>query len=212
VNLSTITTLLRKEPIVDSIGESATFAQPWLVVGLGNPGADYADTRHNVGFRVVDIFAARHGVSVTSKKYKSLVGTGCAFDYPVVILKPQQWMNNSGIAVRSAMTFRKIPPERVLVILDDLDMPLARVRVRSDGGSGGHGGLKSIIAEIGTQGFGRVRVGIGRPDRGDVIDFVLSTIHKSEREAIADACERAADAIEFVLTKGYAYAMNAVNG
>ena len=184
---------------------------PWIIVGLGNPGPRYAETRHNLGFRVVDLLAERHHLTAETKKYRALVGSGRIRGHPVLLLKPQTFMNDSGKAVRSAAQFRKASLDRIVVIVDDLDLPLGRVRVRPQGSAGGHGGLKSIMQLLGSQEFGRVRIGIGRPDQGDVVDFVLTPFHATEVETVAAACRTAADAVEEIVAHGFESAMRVVN-
>lgn len=184
----------------------------WLIVGLGNPERKYEVTRHNIGFVVVDALARHHQISITTIKHRSLVGTGVIAGQPVMLIKPQTYMNDSGRAVQSVVQFRKIAPDRIVVVSDDLDLPLGRVRVRPSGSSGGQKGLKSIMKELGTEGFGRVRLGIGRPERGgDVTAFVLQPFDGAEHDVIAPAVELAVDAIGRIVGQGYEQAMQVVN-
>lgn len=192
-------------------GDGAGAGDLWVVVGLGNPGREYADTRHNLGFRVVDELARRHGIDVTEKKHRSLVGSGSIEGRPVLLLKPQTFMNDSGRAVQSVASFRKLSPRQIIVVYDDVDLPLGRVRVRPRGSAGGHHGIESTIRELGSQEFGRVRIGIGRPAERDVTDFVLHPFHASEREEADQAVARAADAVERIVAAGVEQAMQAVN-
>lgn len=182
-----------------------------IIVGLGNPGREYADTRHNIGFRVVDELARRHGIHVGEKKHRSLVGSGSIGGRPVLLVKPQTYMNDSGRAVQSVAAFRKVSPQKVVVIYDDVDLPLGRVRVRPRGSAGGHHGIESAIRELGSQEFGRVKIGIGRPAERDVTDFVLHPFHAGERDEADQAVSRAADAVETIVVEGFAQAMQAVN-
>ncbi len=183
-----------------------------LVVGLGNPGAEYADHRHNIGFRCIDHLAQEHGVALTKKRFKAVLGEGRIAGARVILAKPQTFMNDSGAAVGPLSRWYKIPPERVLVIYDDLDLPFGRIRVRPGGGSGGHNGIKSVIAALGTQEFPRIRVGIGRPQRGDPVDYVLNAFDREQAPFVPDLCERVAQAVETFLSQGIREAMNVHNG
>ncbi len=183
-----------------------------LVVGLGNPGARYAFTRHNVGFMVVDVLAQRWNVRISEGGCGSLfarIGDG------VYLIKPQTYVNESGKAVVDWMS-RGFSPQEMLVVHDDIDLPFGVVRVKHRGGTGGHRGLQSIIEEIGSEGFPRVRVGVGRPagrehDHQAIVDFLLSPFGPEEEGALIDALRLAADAVEMVLRKGVNYAINLIN-
>lgn len=194
----------------DQVGDGDG-SELWVVVGLGNPGREYADTRHNMGFRVVDELARRHGIDVGDKKHRSLVGSGTIGGQPVLLVKPQTFMNESGRALQGVASFRKVSPRRIVVVYDDVDLPLGRVRVRPRGSAGGHHGIESAIRELGSQEFGRVRIGIGRPAERDVTDFVLHPFHATERDEADQAVARAADAVEQIVTEGFEQAMQAVN-
>lgn len=182
-----------------------------VVVGLGNPGREYADTRHNAGFRVVDELARRHGIQVGEKKHRSLVGSGSIGGRPVLLVKPQTFVNDSGRAVQGVVGFRNLSPQQIIVVYDDVDLPLGKVRVRQRGSAGGHHGIESLIKELGTQEFGRVKIGIGHPTERDVTDFVLQPFHASEREDADQAVTRAADAVELIVTEGFERAMQAAH-
>ena len=182
-----------------------------VIVGLGNPGRDYADTRHNLGFWVVDELSRRHGIRVAEKKHRALVGSGIINGHPVLLVKPQTFMNESGRAVQGVAAVRKLAPQHIVVVYDDVDLPLGRVRVRPRGSAGGHHGIESTIKELGSQEFGRVRIGIGRPSERDVTDFVLHPFHTSERDEAERAVARAADAVERIVSEGVEQAMQAVN-
>ncbi len=174
-----------------------------LVVGLGNPGKQYERTRHNVGFRVVDRCCARRGIEADRKKMEAR----CAFfgigREQVGFLKPQTYMNESGVAVRRFVEFYKVAPEDVLVVCDDMALPLGQLRLRAGGSSGGQKGLESIIRHLGTDQFPRLRVGIGaRPEFMDGADWVLGRFAPEEEEAVAAAVERAADAVDSWLRDG----------
>ena len=183
-----------------------------LIVGLGNPGPRYADTRHNVGFRVVERLAARWAIPARREMAGAILGDGTVADrHRVVLARPQQFMNCSGQPVASVMGFYKIPAESVTVVYDDLDLPFGRLRVRSGGGHGGHNGIRDILRLV-TAPFQRVRVGIGRPPAYmEVADYVLSTWTTEERAGLDAALDRAADAVESLLSAGLERTMNIYN-
>ena len=185
----------------------------WLIAGLGNPGAKYENTRHNMGFRTVELLAEQKSVKLNKVKFKSaynlfeFAGTRC------LVMKPQTYMNLSGEAVRGAAQFYKIPPERVLVIYDDVSLPVGKLRVRPSGSAGGHNGIKSIIAHLGTQEFPRIKIGTGAPEEKDsMIDWVIGVPSQKEREILLDAFRRAIEAAECVVEHGCQKAMNHFNG
>jgi len=182
-----------------------------LVVGLGNPGRKYASNRHNVGFQCLDHLAEAWGLSFSRRKHKALLAQGEMAGLKIILAKPQTFVNLSGEAVSRLARFYRVPPENILVIYDDLDLPVGRIRLRPEGGSGGHKGMKSIIGHLGTQGFPRLRVGIGRPTRGDPVDYVLSDFTPDERIAIEDAYETVVSAVELWLADGIDAAMNRYN-
>lgn len=183
----------------------------WLVVGLGNPGKQYAGNRHNVGFMVTERLASRWGAPPAKEKFSGLWTRASFAGEDVVVLQPQTFMNLSGESVQRAMAFFKVPRERVLVVHDELDLPFEDVRVKVGGGAAGHNGLKSIIQHAGGPEFTRVRVGIGRPPRGSVESWVLGDFDPVERARLPDVLERAASASEAVLRDGPAKAQNAFN-
>ena len=187
----------------------------YLIVGLGNPGKEYERTRHNVGFRAVDLLAASLGTKIDRLKYRALVSPVVRLgEYRVMLMKPQTYMNSSGDAVKLAGIFYKLPPERILVFSDDISLPVGRLRIREDGSAGGHNGLKSIIAQLGTQTFPRIKIGVGakpHPDY-DLADWVLSSFSASEERELSPALERAADAARDFLLHGAAHAANQYNG
>jgi PTH1 family peptidyl-tRNA hydrolase len=184
-----------------------------LVVGLGNPGSEYRDTRHNVGFLVADELARRWRVpDAWREKFEALHIKTMVGDDAVVVAKPLTFMNLSGQAVAGLAAFYKIDPADVLVVTDDVALPLGRLRARPEGGAGGHNGLKSIIQHLGTQAFPRVRVGVGRgDDRRDLSDHVLGRFEAGEREVVSAAVQRAADATERFLSDGIERVMSAFN-
>ena len=189
-----------------------------MVVGLGNPGPEHAHNRHNAGFQVMDVLAARHGLSFDKAQKRARLALG-RIDLPegrserVVLVKPLTYMNASGEAVGQLASFYKIEPASILVVSDDLDLPAGRIRLRPGGGSGGQKGIKSIIQHLGTEEFPRLRFGLGRPPgKMDPVDYVLQNFPAQEEAEMVFARARAADAIETWLAAGIAEAMNKFNG
>jgi PTH1 family peptidyl-tRNA hydrolase len=182
-----------------------------LIVGLGNPGRKYAGHRHNVGFQCLDHLAEAWGLSFSKRKHKALLAQGHIAGLKAILAKPQTFMNLSGQAVERMARFYKVPPENILVIYDDLDLPVGKIRLRPEGGSGGHKGMKSVIEHLGSNGFPRLRVGIGRPTHGDPVDYVLSDFAPDEQIAMEQAYERAVSAVELWLTEDIVTAMNRHN-
>lgn len=182
------------------------------IVGLGNPGPAYAQTRHNAGFMVIDELARRWGVSVTAAKCKSLVGEARVDGVAVTLIKPMTWMNLSGEAVRAYMDYYKVSLDDMIVVYDDLDTETGRIRLRKQGSAGGHNGMKSVIQHTGTQLFNRVRLGISRPEPGyAVIDYVLTKFAKSEQEKVSSMIAGACDAIAYALTHPFEQTMAKYN-
>ena len=189
---------------------------PWLIVGLGNPGARYERNRHNVGFMVVDKLAERHGITMGRKRPYALVGEGNADlgggASRVVLAKPRTYMNESGEAVVRLAQASGAPKDRMVVVYDDLDLPLGKLRVRAKGSAGGHNGIKSIADKLGTDAFPRIRVGIGRPAGVEgAVSHVLGDFTEDERERIGPAVGLAADAVEWTVAHGVESAMNRFN-
>lgn len=183
----------------------------WVVVGLGNPGPEYVQTRHNVGFQAVELLAQRRGVSFSVKGEARWARARLSIG-DLHLLQPLTFMNESGRAVAAFLKFRKIPPQNLVVVTDDMDLPPGRVRVRPRGSSGGHHGMDSIIEKCRTQDFARVRIGIGKPAAPFLgADHVLSRVPKEERLLLDKAVQRAADAVEVLLTKGVEAAMRDFN-
>jgi PTH1 family peptidyl-tRNA hydrolase len=189
-----------------------------LIVGLGNPGKRYAHNRHNIGFRCIDLLAKRNSLQIKRSQCQSKVGGGTIAGVEVVLARPQTFVNVSGEAVKGLMHKCRISVDDLIIICDDLDLPAGKVRIRHNGGSGGHNGLKSIIAEIGTQDFCRIKIGIGRPpgeeagmDEEAVISYVLSDFSPDEVQLIEPAISRAVEAIECLLSEGIVTAMNKFN-
>lgn len=196
--------------------KKAKAAQPieWLVVGLGNPGRKYEKTRHNTGFRVMDALCHKHGVSCDRARFQALTGEAVLGGKRVLLVKPQTFMNLSGAAVHEAASFYKIPPERILVIFDDISLPVGTLRIRAKGSAGGQNGVKDIIAQLGSQDFPRIKVGIGgkpHPDY-DLADWVLSNIAPDELEAMDDAVDRAVLAVSELIQNGVPAATQKYNG
>ena len=184
-----------------------------LVVGLGNPGTEYAAHRHNVGFRVVEALARAHGLAFSrQKRAKARVADGQILGRQVILAKPQTFMNRSGTSVSRVCQAYDIAPEHVLVVFDDLDLPIGRLRLRPEGGSGGHKGMRSIIQSLGTQDFPRLRVGIDRPPgRMDPADYVLQSFSEEEECSLAGVLEAASAAIECWIADGITAAMDRFN-
>ena len=190
-----------------------------LIVGLGNPGRHYANNRHNVGFKCVDLFAREHGISLTQRRALSKLGTGEVAGIKIVLAKPQTFMNLSGEAVSALVRRYKISAKDILVIYDDLDLPLGRIRIREKGSSGGHNGLKSIIAHLGTQEFSRIKVGIAPTESDDnssplkveAIEHVLGDFTEAEKTVMQEVYVKVAAAIECILAEGLTAAMNKYN-
>lgn len=186
----------------------------WMIVGLGNPGRQYDKTRHNVGFRTLDLLASQFGIKIDKAKCKSLLGTATVDGEKLLLVKPQTYMNNSGQAVLLASQFYKISPEHIIVLSDDISLPIGKIRVRAEGSAGGHNGLKSIIAELGSQAFPRVRIGVGEkphPDY-DLADWVLSNFSAQEEKLLAPAIDNAAGAVTELIRNGVQSAAAAYNG
>ena len=181
----------------------------WLIVGLGNPGPKYEYTRHNVGFLVLDELAGRWGIKLKKLKFQSLYGEGGG----KVLLKPQTFMNLSGQAVRAALEFYKLPPERLIVIYDDVSLPPGKLRLRETGSAGGHNGMKDILYHLRTDAFPRIKIGVGakpHPDM-DLADWVLSGFSKEEAGAMKETFSRAADAAEDIVRLGMELSMGRYN-
>ena len=184
----------------------------WLIVGLGNPGEKYARTRHNLGFLALDLLAERQKLKVNRIKYKALVAETEFGGSRCLLMKPQTYMNLSGEAVREAAQFYKIPADHVLVIYDDVSLPVGKLRVRPSGSAGGHNGIKNIIAHLGTQDFPRVKIGTGAPgEGGDMIDWVIGVPSQAERKVLVASFERAIEAAACIIENGCQKAMNDFN-
>ena len=185
----------------------------WLVVFLGNPGPKYECTRHNAGFMAADALAKDKGISINRSRFKALTATVDMGGESVLLMKPQTYMNLSGEAVIQAVKFYKIAPENVIVVSDEMSLPIGKLRIRTKGSAGGHNGIKNIIAHLGTDSFPRIRIGVGAPPHPDydVADWVLSVFRNKDAEEMADAAKRAAEAVECYVLHGPERAMNRFN-
>lgn len=189
-------------------------SETWLVVGLGNPGTQYQHTRHNTGFRAVDVLAEKLDCKIDKAKFQGLYGQATYNGVKIKLLKPLTYMNLSGLSVLQLSAFFSIPPERIIVMFDDISLEPGRLRIRANGSAGGHNGIKSIISQLGSQDFPRVKIGVGaKPNpEYDLADWVLSTFSAKEEKALAFALENAADAALTIIDKGVPEAANRFNG
>ncbi len=185
----------------------------WVIVGLGNPGAKYVRTRHNMGFHCIIRLAHHHGLEFTKKRSQAHVAEGHIAGQRVALVKPMTYMNLSGQAVSSLRSWYNITPsEQLLVVYDDVDLPFGKLRLRQRGSAGSHNGMKSIVEQLGSQNFPRLRVGIGQPPEGwDIVSYVLGRFTQNEENALLDICDNVADAIGIVLREGIVAAMNRYN-
>lgn len=188
-------------------------AVDWLIAGLGNPGQKYQNTRHNMGFLTVDLLAEQKGVKLNKVKFKSAYNILSFAGCKCLVMKPQTYMNLSGEAVGEAARFYKIPADHVLVIYDDVSLPVGKLRVRPSGSAGGHNGIKSVIAHLGTQDFPRIKIGTGAPAGGgeEMVDWVIGVPSQAERKVLYESFERAILAAECVIQHGCQRAMNDFN-
>jgi len=182
----------------------------YLIVGLGNPEPEYSNTRHNMGFDVLNNLAKKNKIEICKRKFNGLYGMGEISNKKVILLKPQTYMNESGISIIETQKFYKIPNEKIIVIYDDVDIEVGKIRLREQGSANTHNGMKSVIRHLGTKEFVRVRVGIGKNDK-DIADYVLEQISKFDRQAIDAGIEKAALAVEEVLKSDIQTAMNKYN-
>ncbi len=189
-------------------------ADSWLIVGLGNPGKEYARTRHNCGFRALDLLAEKLSCKIDRAKFQGLFGQATYGGNKLFLLKPQTFMNLSGRSVLQLSAYFNIPPQRIIVMFDDISLEPGRLRIRANGSAGGHNGIKSIISELGSDAFPRVKIGVGakpHPD-ADLADWVLSGFSQKEETALVSALENAADAALCIVSKGTEQAANQYNG
>lgn len=185
----------------------------YLVVGLGNPGREYAYSRHNLGFRMVDLLASRLKVEVSKPFFKAIIGRGVLSEKQIILAKPQTFMNLSGNAIADLLGWFKIPTERMLVAFDDIDLPPGSIRVKPQGGHGGHRGMMSIIERLGTREFARIRIGVGKPQNRDyeIADWVLGRLSGEEESLAGQALEKAVEAAMALINEGSEAAMNRFN-
>lgn len=185
----------------------------YIIAGLGNPTKEYNGTRHNVGFDAIDAIAKKYKIDVDSKKHKGIYGTGYIEGYKVILVKPQTYMNLSGESIREFIDYYKVEPEDELIILyDDIDLDVGQLRIRKKGSAGGHNGIKSIIAHVGTQSFLRVKIGVGeKPKQMDLADYVLGHFSKDERQLVDASIANVVEAVELMITKDADAAMNVYN-
>lgn len=185
----------------------------FLIVGLGNPGKKYETTRHNAGFMCIDKFSQEENVDVKKVKFHALIGECYIEGHKVIVMKPQTMMNNSGQAIKECATFYKIPPENIIVIYDDISLEPGKLRIRRKGSAGGHNGIKSIIAHLGSENFPRVKIGVGakpHPDY-DLVDWVLGSFPKDQLKLINESCENAYNAIKIIMNADIDGAMSKYN-
>lgn len=185
----------------------------YLIAGLGNPGREYENTRHNAGFASIDRLAEKNHISIDMKKFQALCGTGYIGGQKVLLLKPQTYMNLSGESLRAACDFFKVDPEQELIVIyDDISLAPGQLRIRAKGSAGGHNGIKSIISHLGTQVFLRVKVGVGEKPQGwDLADYVLGHFSKEEQQVMQESFDRAADAAAALLSEEVQQVMNEYN-
>lgn len=184
-----------------------------LIAGLGNPGRDYAGTRHNIGFGVIARISDKYQIPLTSKEHKAVCGKGMIGGEKVILAQPQTFMNLSGECVRSFADYYKIDPEDIIVAFDDISLGVGQLRVRQKGSAGGHNGIKNIIEHLGTNEFPRVKVGVGgKPEGGDLVRHVLGRFSKGDEKIIGEVLDFAVEAVEAIVSEGVDAAMNSFNG
>ena len=198
---------------IESQKPTASGPVEWMIVGLGNPGKEYENTRHNAGFICMDAISKKLGVAVNKSKYKALIAETMIADKRVLLMLPQTYMNLSGEAVSAAASFYKIPPQQILVISDDISLDVGKMRVRRKGSHGGQKGLKSITEQIGSSDFPRIKIGVGQKPHPeyDLAAWVLSNFTADERKAIADVAEKSVDACRLIISGKTDEAMNRFN-
>lgn len=185
---------------------------PWLIAGLGNPGAKYEKNWHNAGFLALEVISQKNGIKMSKIKFKGIYGQGTIMGEKAILLKPTTFMNLSGESLLEAKTFFKIPDDRIIVIYDDIDVQRGSLRIRQTGSAGSHNGMKSVITHLNTKEFARIRIGIGPlPPESDLIDYVLTDIDAGNRQVLFDSFQNVNRAIEIIVSKGISYAMNEFN-
>ena len=184
----------------------------YVIAGLGNPGKEYENTRHNMGFRTIDVLSSDEGIDVSRNKFHALIGRGRIAGKKAVLVKPQTYMNRSGQAVREAAMYFDVPPQNLIVIYDDIDLPTGSIRIRKAGGPGTHNGMKSVVEQLGTRDFVRIRIGVGGAKDGeDLVDRVIGKVPKAEQKILDEAASEAAEAVKDIIGIGVDNAMNKHN-
>ncbi|MFT8347724.1 aminoacyl-tRNA hydrolase [Clostridium saccharoperbutylacetonicum] len=183
----------------------------FLIVGLGNPGKEYEDTRHNIGFKVVDNIAKEYNIPINRQKFKGIYGEGFINGEKVILLKPTTYMNLSGESVREVVNFYNIENDEILIIYDDISLDVGKLRIREKGSAGGHNGIKSIIAHLGSEVFSRIKIGVGQPN-SDLVKYVLGKFSKEEMVALDESIEAATNATAEIIKNDVKTAMNQFNG
>jgi len=184
----------------------------FIIIGLGNPGKKYENTRHNVGFDTVELLSRRHGITITKLKHKALLGDGKISGKRVILVKPQTFMNLSGESVREILEWYKVPVKNIIIIYDDIDLPAGKLRLRPKGSAGTHNGMRSVIYQIESDEFPRIRIGVGGPPEGwELADYVLSKLSGEDKKKVEEAIVYAADAVEEIVKSGIDVAMNKFN-
>ena len=189
---------------------SSKKSNSYLIVGLGNPGKKYIDTRHNVGFEMLDVVAKANNIKVLKLKCRAIIGEGNICDTNVILAKPQTYMNLSGESIRELAAYYKIPPERIIIIYDDISLDVGKIRIRQKGSAGGHNGMKSIIYQLKTDEFPRIRIGIGKPDC-ELIDYVLQSFSKKDTNELINISNDIPQIVEAIISEGIQNAMNRYN-
>lgn len=185
----------------------------YIIVGLGNPESKYDKTRHNIGFRLIDELAVRNGITFSDRKHNGLVGKGIISGEKVILLKPLTYMNLSGECVGPAADYYKVEPENVIILFDDISLDVGRIRIRKKGSAGGHNGIKSIIAHLGSENFLRLKFGVGdKPKEMDLADYVLGRFSSQDEATVSEGIKRACEAVECMIGEGCDVAMNKYNG
>jgi len=184
----------------------------FVIAGLGNPGKEYEETRHNMGYKAIDVLSSDENIDVRRNKFHSLIGQGRIAGKKVILIKPETYMNRSGIAVREAAMYFNVAPENLIVIYDDIDLPSGSIRIRKSGGAGTHNGMKSVVQQLGTKDFVRIRIGVGAAKAGeDLVDRVIGEVPAAERELLQKAAAEAAAAAKDIIAIGVDNAMNRHN-
>ncbi|MBQ0018205.1 MAG: aminoacyl-tRNA hydrolase [Clostridiales bacterium] len=184
----------------------------YVIIGLGNPGKEYENTRHNMGFKAIDALADKAGIEVRKSRFHSLLGQGRIAGEKVLLVKPQTYMNRSGIAARECAMYYDVPRENVIVIYDDIDLPVTAIRIRKSGGPGTHNGMKSVVQELGITDFPRIRIGVGAAkENEDLVNRVIGKVPKDEQALLRESAEKTADAIIDIIAAGIDNAMNKHN-